>query len=746
MRARRRFVCSVVATGVALAGCGRDFAVPTTPPAPHVTGFSPASAYAGQLVRIEGSGFAPKAADDRVAFAGGTTTAESVTGAGALLVRVPADVFDGPLSVTTAAGTAVSTTDFHYLGYGTLRRGVVQGSLQVHHAPAAMAVVGGKPVIWSTLFEDLVDTQGRWFATRTASPPIFATVAGTTYLGFQWQSPVLVLDPVRRRATIGFDLGSSMELMALAADPSTGRLAILEASAGTGPQTTGFLTFDPATGNLSAARSSAIGSVRTMAAFGDGRLFLWGDDGSGCQLFVLDPTGASVTTTCLESRFQKPDPVAVTALEVGGRATAVAAFADGSLAILDVDGTAPASWVDALGSDRVDSLAVASTTSGPRIVGVRPDAPSALSVDPATATLEWEKPLGIAPRVLAADGARLYVADAADDRISELDVPTAMPLGQADVEVSFAAEADRRRVAALATIDDKPAVLVPDTVDHALLAIDPADPAGSAATIDLPDVQPTGVAVGPDQTIWVLGQDWAGFLDVVATPQGVAYRPTGSQVLGAPVDIAPTPDGDAYVADAAGVVTCDSSGACPRLVDASTGWVRRLFLRPDGTLDVVFELDSGEAHVERIDPGDPTTPLAAADAHPAGTDSLYDAVLVDGRLMLLFSGFDADGLVPLDPDTLAKDAAVGGWSLNDLQVIAVSPNGRDTLADIGGTLDPGTGRITGNLGVLGIRPGRPVAPRALMSVPGSPAGAAFGPRGERAYVPLISTDEIVILE
>jgi RHS repeat-associated protein len=87
-----------------------NFTVITQPP-PTITGFTPSQGKAGTNVTITGQNFDPVAANNQVRFNGvpaGVTSATSTT----LIATVPPTAATGPITVTTASGTAQSATTF----------------------------------------------------------------------------------------------------------------------------------------------------------------------------------------------------------------------------------------------------------------------------------------------------------------------------------------------------------------------------------------------------------------------------------------------------------------------------------------------------------------------------------------------------------------------------------------------------------------------------------------------------------
>lgn len=77
--------------------------------APTITSFTPTSAYAGQSVTIQGSGFTPRAT---VTVAGVTAVALLTSATTMTISQVPSVTTAGPVVVTTVAGTATSAANF----------------------------------------------------------------------------------------------------------------------------------------------------------------------------------------------------------------------------------------------------------------------------------------------------------------------------------------------------------------------------------------------------------------------------------------------------------------------------------------------------------------------------------------------------------------------------------------------------------------------------------------------------------
>jgi hypothetical protein len=88
---------------------------------PHVTGFTPAAAVAGANVTISGTGFSGVPTVDFTGSAGAVLVSHTAT---SLMVHVPGDAVNGPLTVTTADGSSASVAPFNPLmkitGFGAV--------------------------------------------------------------------------------------------------------------------------------------------------------------------------------------------------------------------------------------------------------------------------------------------------------------------------------------------------------------------------------------------------------------------------------------------------------------------------------------------------------------------------------------------------------------------------------------------------------------------------------------------------
>ena len=102
------FVEGKDAKGTVLRTGSRSCGVPLPPPSPTISGFNPTHGVTGDPVTISGSNFTGATS---VKF-NGTAAAFSITNDSTIAATVPPAAMTGPINVTTAGGTATSSTDF----------------------------------------------------------------------------------------------------------------------------------------------------------------------------------------------------------------------------------------------------------------------------------------------------------------------------------------------------------------------------------------------------------------------------------------------------------------------------------------------------------------------------------------------------------------------------------------------------------------------------------------------------------
>jgi len=169
---------------LALGGCSRDLDVPAPPASPTITGLTPAKAYAGQLVFVTGEHLELDATANTLNFPHASARGERWDG-DRLVVRVPADAGDGPVTVTSREGTsAASMSAFDYLGLGEPRRIQVASRSPILQRPRAVHPVAGDVVVDSTLYGGLVWAGNSGLTTPTLDLSASDVELGVVYYVF----------------------------------------------------------------------------------------------------------------------------------------------------------------------------------------------------------------------------------------------------------------------------------------------------------------------------------------------------------------------------------------------------------------------------------------------------------------------------------------------------------------------------------------------------------------------------------
>jgi hypothetical protein len=192
----RRFAAPFALAAIAcaaLAACSFDLELPALPSSPTVTDFSPKSALAGQLVRVTGSHFAAVAGENTVNFANASARAERFDG-GVLVVRVPANAGDGPITVANLEGTSrASSAPFDYLGLGEPGRLQVASSTPIlQHPRAVLAYPAPEVALDSGLFGGLLFLGNPSFATPTVLLSADASGMGLAYYVYDAAGKVML--------------------------------------------------------------------------------------------------------------------------------------------------------------------------------------------------------------------------------------------------------------------------------------------------------------------------------------------------------------------------------------------------------------------------------------------------------------------------------------------------------------------------------------------------------------------------
>ena len=166
-----------VTVGGVTATSGQDFVV-LSPDAPVISSFAPPSGAAGTTVTVTGTGFATAPGATTVKLNGVAATT-NVSNATSLNLTVPGATASGRITVTTAAGTGSSTSDFLVPPPGIALADVAQSARLSVGGTATNVAVGASGKHALLLFDGASDTHYTVQFGQLAVSPSSATVAYT---------------------------------------------------------------------------------------------------------------------------------------------------------------------------------------------------------------------------------------------------------------------------------------------------------------------------------------------------------------------------------------------------------------------------------------------------------------------------------------------------------------------------------------------------------------------------------------
>lgn len=740
-----------LALALSLAACARELELPPLRTAPVLTSLSPGRAWAGQLVRVEGTGLDADPAANVVAFAGATTRGLRFEGP-ALVLRVPDDAGSGPVIVTNGRGTSDPFGALEYLGLGEPRRRAVSTGRPILHGPAAVHAVGGDTFVHSALYGGLLKAGDPGFS----SPPAALTAAAP------WKGALYVTEQA----------GRDVRLWRL--DAASGALA--------GPRVLPFaptqllamrgvdlvVGFDGAGGEVAAWDLDTLttvvpptpldGSLFHAADVGDGRaVVLWFDYGIfDVTLALLDFSaalgGSLPPPKVMETPFTPALP-ALVAVAVANAAAAPGILPGEPLAAVTLEGgdlgvarlgahdpvfvATPApvliGAVETFSPSPVEALAGAATL--PVVLATKPGDGLSVGVDLLARAAVWSVP-GQAPTVASAAGDFALVAHRGDNDVSIVNLASGSRVARVNLDLAPAVPGIRsygRAVALLprdpATPDSEDELFFPATAFPGLVRY----PLGAGA----PSLASRGGAValvaasGSPAVVWAAsaGGEIAAFAGRShASPVSPASL-AGAPVLAATEGplLAVGHDGGFAVLDAAtfvGSTALPGATALDGLGFDGGGLAFTVAARADGEL------------VQLWDPALLTAPLAEALLPP---QTVRAALLLEDGLWLLGRALAGDAASLLGPD-LAPVRSVA-LAAPIPAVHAVSPNRRLLVYR-----EPVGGAGETVLAFYRADPeaGFPQIDRIV--VEGNVEGLAFDATGERLWVVTRGPDRIVLVD
>ncbi len=649
---------------VALGGCAKDLELPPASTAPVLSSLSPSRAWAGQLVRIEGTGLDVDPAANVVSFAGASARGLRFDGT-ALVVRVPADAGSGPVIVTTGRGTSDPFGALAYLGLGEPRRRAVATSRPILQRPLAVHGVGPDVFVHSGLYGGLLK----------AGDPVFAASAVGTLpenaahasVAAAWKGALYhcELSPDRASATVRRTEAATGAAAGAVAYPFAPYRPYLVAMRGVDL----LVAFGDDESSGSSVPSLAAWDLDTLTTvvaptpLGDLSFFDGADVGDGravalvydygsytATLALLDLSSARGTGVVpaaalvpgdLYDELGGSNPVAVAVADRAdpagistGEPLAAVALASGDLAVARL-GTDPAfvGAVETFSPSTIEALASAATL--PMVLATKPDDGLSVGIDLVSRTLLWSVP-GTSPGPASASGDLAFVADAADNEVSVVNLASGSRVARVDFGVapggSGVAYESTVAYARRATEAAEDAIFFPAASFPAVLRF----PLGS-------DV-PTCVGRGAEVTV-VAWED--GARRVWAARGGTPPAATGYPDAGA-ASVAPLGLGDAPdLAATLGLQVVFAHSAGLSLVDggAFAGHV----VLGDGTEDVVavgFAPDGRIWSATNVTDAAPRTSLWHPAQIASGGSGLADAEWVPsgGRATIQAAAWLEDGL------------------------------------------------------------------------------------------------------
>lgn len=791
------------AFALTLAGCSRDLALPGLPSGPSLAGFAPAAGYAGQLLRVTGTHFEADAAANTVHFAHASARGERFDG-GDLLVRVPADAGDGPITVSNRDGTSAASAEaFDYLGLGELRRGQIIGREPILHHPLRVHAVAGQLLVESALLR--LDGTQRHGLVQYGAPNAFPEFVSASAAA-PWRNELLTsiddgagttvtvwpmdgAGPARIHRIPGVQPWRILPAR-LSSDPAqdllvtfqledgleTLRTFSLDESAHGGHDHSGGIP-QPLPAVLGATPLGLV-AVVGPSDVGDGRVVLVArDPGTGAGRLAV----VSLTTGAVQKTIDPPSPH-VLSYDAGDRYydrlaagpgaagghLAAAALDDGWVMLVDLDDLAspPGSFIDLVSTystSRVGGLALAATGgTGPRtlVLATKPDDDLVLGIEASWASVAWGLPTRGARRV-AAVGTVAWVANDDDNEVQVVNPDLGRQVGRLTFDVSpgtFGMDG------------------YPDPAGG--LAFAPADPSDpwSADALYLMALAPTAIlrwplgasepacALARDEVLMQVAWDatervaWGTARALYADPlRALAFTDayTGRSPAAIPIPGATWahrivfPGGHAVVAHDGGLSALAGdvvAGSVDVTADDSSPAWGAVGAAP-GRLVWLTGTWDGADHAQLWSPGAIAAggaPTAEWTAGPTDPWILWGVWLEDGLWVDTWDGASPPAMVRLDRDGAALVPAVSVTPAASASFLTIPPA---ALSPNGRKLVTWEFRgLDTALRIFSADPATGFAERGYVPLEGTITGAAFDATGERLYVLTQRPDRIVTLD
>ncbi len=698
------------------------------------------------------------AEENQVQFAASSASGYAFAEDGALLVRIPDAAGEGPVSVVTPSGRSAPGPEFEFLGFGRPRVGALTQRQKLLHRPRALAGLIGAPVFHSGTTRSLHSDEGRLQVDEDVTAvlglpdgdAIVATCARAfggcdverpAYSLWRWSPGLLTPEPLfAAEGTI---------VWALHAAPDDG-LFVLSGIDGRSDGELQIFDFD-STGLARRARHPL--PPRRLPFSAAAGPFVLGIERStsldASTLWVIDTTTGALHRSLLPggASLQTFGPIAAARLGPDEAPTAIVSTGDGWLARFRLDrlaaladGGEPLLFLDLVNRSSPGGLAIAPEEG--MLAATRPETGRVSLVSLDTNDVVASIPAGIEPRTIAFDelARRFYAGDDADNAIEIIDPITHTSLARASTRLGVDAW-----FSAYVVRGDAHLIAVATSWADAALALD-------GRTLDV--IGPFGRSDGIDAVLpadegrgWVSGRIGLGLVSLT-TGVITALLPPPCEGLA----------WESPVVDAQGALWMTHSGAYT-CWDGSTVESRIVRVALDGSV------------TERI------LPVAAAPWLVAHGDGVIATVLPEGEDVWLHRYTAASIAAGADPAARwYSDSSRGGFFLGALpfgeRLAAFFGTGQrgeppevawldpalvefarvDSVVDDfpAATLPDGThfvvtswdGQRVGLLRMAGDVPERLFS----TAIGGTAAGLIVAPSGERLLVPVLETDELVVIE